>query len=284
MATGGVPRTRTALRELLRARGLHPSRLRGQRFLVDPNLVEAVVRSAGVGPRDCVLEVGTGSGILTERLAERAGCVVTCEIDARLQELARGVREWPDRVVFLRADVLEAKHRLSPEVMERWTAEARRRGLELQVVSSLPYAVATPFLANLLWEGWPAREAVVLVQREAAERFCARPGGGDYGPMAVAVALLAEARILRRVPPQVFWPSPRVESALLRLRPKDVDAARRLRAEGLPELLRRGFGHRRKTLRKVFPEGRLRRAGLDPGDRPGTVPPEAWLRLLHEPP
>jgi 16S rRNA (adenine1518-N6/adenine1519-N6)-dimethyltransferase len=285
MTTGGVPRTRTALRERLQAEGLHPSKLRGQHFLVDPNLVEAIVRSAEVGPEDCVLEVGTGSAILTDRLADRAGCVVTCEIDARLAEFARGLRSWPDRVVFLRADVLETKHRLNREVMERWREEGRRRGLEsLRVVSNLPYAVATPFLADLLWEGWPARDAVVLVQREAAERFCARPGSGAYGPMAVAVALLAEAEILRRVPPQVFWPAPRVESALLRLRLLDPPRARRLREAGLADLLRRGFGHRRKTLKKVFPEERLRRAGLDPGARAETVPPEAWLGLLREGP
>ena len=107
------------------------------------------------------------------------------------------------------------------------------------------------------------------------------PDTAAYGPMSVAVALLAEARILRRVPPQVFWPPPKVESAVLQLTPRDPARARELRAAGLQDLLRKGFAHRRKTLRKAFGAELLERAGLDPGARPAAVEPEGWVRLLH---
>jgi 16S rRNA (adenine1518-N6/adenine1519-N6)-dimethyltransferase len=281
-----VPTTKTGVQALLGAHGFHPTRLRGQHFLVDRNLIEAIVRDAGVGPSDCVLEIGTGTGILTDALASRAGRVVTCDLDARLQEIAKGLREWPETVVFLLEDVLEGKHRLNPAVIDRWRAEAGGAGgaLRLRVVSNLPYGVATPVLANLLWDGIPLLDAVVLVQRDAAERFVAKPGTGEYGPMAVAVGLLADAEILRHVPPQVFWPAPKVESALLRVRPRAPAEARKLRDLGLPSLLQDAFQQRRKTLRKRFGEARLVAAGIDPVARPEEVPPEAWARLLTVPP
>ncbi|MGH7162025.1 MAG: ribosomal RNA small subunit methyltransferase A, partial [Planctomycetota bacterium] len=143
-----------------------------------------------------------------------------------------------------------------------------------------PYSIATPFLANLLWEGLPVSDVVALVQLEAAERFLARPRTRQYGPMSVAVSLLARADLLRRVGPQVFWPVPKVESALVRVSPLDPSRARAWNAAGLPTLLRAGFRHRRKTLRKSFPESRLRAAGLDPSARPEEVPPDGWVRLL----
>jgi 16S rRNA (adenine1518-N6/adenine1519-N6)-dimethyltransferase len=281
-----VPITKTGIQALLGAHGFNPTKLRGQHFLVDRNLIDAIVRDADVGQEDCVLEVGTGTGILTDALAARAGRVVTCDLDRRLQEIARGLREWPPTVTFLLEDILAGKHKLNPAVMDRWRAEAGGAGgaLRLRVVSNLPYSVATPVLANLLWDGIPFRDAVVLVQREAAERFVAKPGTGDYGPMAIAVALLAEAEILRHVPPQVFWPAPKVESALLRLAPRAPATALALRDAGLPSLLQDAFQHRRKTLRKRFGEARLLAAGIEPGARPEEVPPVAWPRLLTVPP
>lgn len=277
-----VPRTKTAVRALLAAHGVHPRRLHGQHFLVDGNLIDAIVRTAEVGPQDCVLEVGTGTGILTDALADRAGAVVSCDIDARIQGVARGLRDWPATVLFLAEDVLAGKHRLNPVVFDAWAA--RGRGLSLRVVSNLPYGVATPFLANLLWEGVPLRDAVVLVQREAAERFTAVPRTPAYGPLAIAVGLLAEAEVLRRVGKGVFWPEPKVESCLLRIRPKDPARALELRRAGLPDLLKEAFAQRRKALGRRLGAERLRAAGIDPGARAEEVPPEAWVPLLTVPP
>jgi len=278
-----VPTTKTGVQALLGAHGLHPRRLRGQHFLVDRNLIEAIVRDAAVGEGDCVLEIGTGTGILTDALADRAGRVVTCDLDARLQGITRGLRAWPPTMVFLAADVLAGKHHLNPEVIGRWRTEAGS-GLRLRIVSNLPYAVATPVLANLLWDGVPFTDAVVLVQREAAERFVAHPGTPEYGPMAVAVSLFAEARVLRHVPPQVFWPVPKVESALLRVAPTAPDRARELRELGLEALLQEAFQQRRKTLRKRFGAEKLARAGIPETARPEEVAPDAWVRLLTVPP
>jgi len=275
-----VPRTKTALRALLGAHGLQPAKMRGQHFLVDPNLIDFIVRSSGVGPGDNVLEVGTGTAILTDALERSGAAVLSCDIDTRLHEIARDLREWPPRVRFVCADILESKHVLQPALLDAWlTAEGRPR-----VVSNLPYGVATPFLANLLWEGVEFADALVLVQKEAAERFVAPVNTAAYGPLAIAVGLFAQAEIVRAVGPQVFWPPPRVESALLRLRPTNPQRARDLRALGLEDLLREVFTQRRKTLGKRLGQQRLREAGIDPRARPQEVEPEAWVRLLTVPP
>jgi len=280
----GVPTTKTALRALLGAHGITPRRLRGQNFLVDRNLVAAILREARVQATDCVLEVGTGPGILTDGLARAAGCVVTCDVDAPLLAVAREARAWPPSVLFLAEDVLAGKHRLNPTVVGAWLGERDRRGLEaLRVVANLPYAVATPFLANLLWAGLPARDALVLVQREAADRFVARPGTAAYGPMAVAVALFCRARVVRDVGPRVFWPEPKVSSALLALEFRDPAGAAALRARGLERLLAEAFLHRRKMLRSRIPAERLARAGVPGTARPEEVAPEAWVALLPPP-
>jgi len=273
-----IPRTKTAVKALLAAEGIAPRKVRGQHFLVDGNLIDAIVRDAAVSKRDCVLEIGTGTGILTDALADRAGAVLTCDVDARLQEIARAQREWPASVRFLVADVLAGKHRLNPEVKDAWR-EACGTALRPRVVSNLPYAVATPFVANLLWEAVACEDAWLLVQKEAAERFLARPGTPEYGPISVAVHLLAKAEIVRPVGPRVFWPEPKVESALLRLVPGDPSRARSLEQVGLPAILREAFQWRRKMLRKRFDPEDLEAAGIDPGARPDAVPPEAWARL-----
>lgn len=241
------------------------------------------MRTADVGPGDCLLEVGTGTGILTDVLADRAGRVVTCDIDARLQEITRTLRPWPPSVVFLHADILAGKHALNPTVIDRWRAEAGSN-LRGRLVANLPYSVATPLLATLLWQGVEMHDAVVLIQKEVGERFVAAPGTAAYGPVSIAVQLLAEASVLRHVGPQVFWPAPKVSSVLLRLVPRAPARARELSAAGLPALLQQGFRWRRKTLRRAFPAARLEAAGIDPGARPQDVGPDRWVSLLTVPP
>ncbi len=276
-----VPRTRHAVQALLAAHGLGPRRMRGQNFLVDGNMIDAIVRDAGVEQRHAVLEIGTGTGILTDSLADRAGALVSCDIDPRLQELTRGLRAWPESVQFIGEDILRGKHALNQTILDAWCSS----GLTLKLVSNLPFNIATPVLANMLWSGLPIEEITVLVQREAAERFTATSGTSAYGPMAVAIGLLAtEARVVRDVPPQVFWPQPRVESALLRIVPGDPARALSLREAGLPDLLQRAFLHRRKMLRKTVGAEALEAAGIRPDARPEDVVPEAWLGLLTVPP
>lgn len=237
--------TLSRLRARLEELGIRPSRGMGQNFLVDPNFVQFLLREARVGPADRVLEVGPGPGVLTPALAQAAGRVLAVELDARLAELCREELAGAANVEVLVADVLEGKHHLNPAVLERLAAGDGAGPIRL--ISNLPYAVATPVVLNLLESGLPVGEGLVTVQKEIAERWCAHPGSAKYGAPSVLVQLLCIPETVRLVPPEVFWPAPRVRSAVVRLRPRPEahpDAGYRRTATWV----RAAFAQRRKAL------------------------------------
>lgn len=263
------------LRELLAARGLAPSRARGQNFLIDPALLAAIPRDAGVLPGERVLEVGPGAGALTERLLAAGGRVLAVELDHGLAELLRERLAAPladGRLTLLEGDVLAAAGRLHPEVEAWWAA-----GEAPRVVANLPYSISGPFLAALI--GRPLLGACLLLQRELAEKALA---GADGGPLGVRLALAFAGRLGRRVPAAVFWPAPRVESVFLHLAPRPDAPAPELDA-ALRELLREAFSQRRKRvlprLGRRFPAAAaaLAEGGAGSGARPEEVAPALWL-------
>jgi 16S rRNA (adenine1518-N6/adenine1519-N6)-dimethyltransferase len=291
----GFPRTTKALREALAERGVEPRKRHGQCFLTDAQAVDAIVRDAAVGPADAVVEVGTGTGLLTHVLCEAGASVESLDLDARIQEVAKSLREWPDRVRFVVADALEGKRSLSPALLDalaRARAEATARRGRALFVSNLPYHAATPIVLALLSLPAPPDEATVMVQREVADKWLAKPGEEGYGPPSIALALLAEGKTLRRFPPQVFWPAPTVESALVRLvprKPRGLEAG-----EELPfgAFLLALFSRRRKVLSTALRAARpaldadaagkaCAKAGAEPRARPEDVPPAALLALFR---
>jgi 16S rRNA (adenine1518-N6/adenine1519-N6)-dimethyltransferase len=266
-----VTLTRREAAELLAGAGLAPRRAFGQNFVVDPNTVRRIARLAGVGPDDHVVEIGAGLGSLTLALADTGAEVVAVEVDDGLVEVLRDVVGGRANVRVVHADArqLDWDATLGPGP---WT-----------LVANLPYNIATPLVADLL-DGVPAvTRMLVMVQREVAERWCARPRTPAYGAVSVKVAYWATARIVGDVPPTVFLPRPNVDSALVmierRPEPAVTDADRSL----LFELVRQGFGQRRKMLRRSL-SGRvtsddLQAAGVAPESRPEELDVEAWGRL-----
>jgi 16S rRNA (adenine1518-N6/adenine1519-N6)-dimethyltransferase len=294
------PRQTTAyLKKLFSQVGFTIDARRGQNFLVDLNLVDLAVRTAAIRPTDVVLEVGTGTGVLTERLAAAAARVVTCEIDPRLAQLARDRLVDRDTVTLVEGDALAAKHRLAPAVLEAVAAGlAATPAGRLLLVANLPYCVATPVVSNLLALPRPFDAAVVTVQREMAERMTATPGGGAYNALSVWVGAQCRGTIERILPPSVFWPRPKVESALVRL---DLEPGRRAAIgdlAGFHTFVRDVFCHRRKLLRGVLVRlaGGGRRSddaratvdavfaacGLGPEARAEEIPPDEFVRLFQE--
>ena len=168
-ATPPARQTTAYLKDLFKQVGFTIDARRGQNFLVDLNLLDLLERSAGVTPADAVLEVGSGTGALTERLARAAGRVVTVEIDPRLAQLARERVIECDNVHLVEGDVLAGKHRLAPDVPTA-IEEARAACPQgrLLLVANLPYCVATPVISNLLALPRPFDSATVTVQREMA--------------------------------------------------------------------------------------------------------------------
>ncbi len=245
--------TLSSIRRQLAQRGLRPNTGLGQHFLIDGNLLHLMVEKAGVGEGDLILEVGAGTGSLTQLLARRAGHVIAVELDARLLDMAQRALVRYDNVTVWQGDVLANKHTLAPELVrlveEHLKEYADRR---LKVVSDLPYKVATPVIVNLWESGLPVELMLVTVQRELAERLVARPGTKAYGALTVKVAVWAEAEVLRILLPAVFWPRPAVESAFVRLRRRSKPLLSAAEYPGFAALVDGLFRHRRKTVKRAL--------------------------------
>lgn len=255
----GQPRQTTAyLKQLFSEVGFTIDARRGQNFLVDLNLIDLLERSAAIQPADVVLEVGTGTGVLTERLSGAAARVVTCEIDPRLAQLARERLVDRQNVTLVEGDALASKHRFAPAMLDA-IAEARAASPSgrFLLVSNLPYCVATPVISNLLALPNPFDAAVVTVQREMAERLIASAGTSSYNALSVWLGAQSRGEIVRILPPAVFWPRPKIDSAIVRI---DLEPDRRAAISDLGRFhtfVRDVFCHRRKLLRGVL----LRMAG-----------------------
>lgn len=265
----GVTFGRRGATDLLARHGLVPKRSLGQNFVVDPNTVRRVARLAGVGPRDRVVEIGAGLGSLTLALAETGADVTAVEVDGSLvpvlEEVVAGTGA---RVVHGDALALDWGGLLGGG---RWV-----------LVANLPYNVATPLVLTVLDDVPAVERMLVMVQAEVAERLAARPGSAAYGIPSVKLAYWATAEVVGRVPPTVFLPRPRVDSALVRIerRPAPATAADPVR---LFTLVRAGFGQRRKMLRGslagLVDAAAFERAGVDPGARAEDLAVEDWGRL-----
>lgn len=247
--------------------GIRPRTKFGQNFLIDLNLLQVLFESAAVTRDDVVLEVGTGTGSLTARLAQAAAAVVTVEVDPAMFQLAEEELHRFDNVVMLRTDALKNKNRLNPEVMKAVHAQLDAApGRKLKLVANLPYSIATPILGNLLMEDRPPASMTATIQRELAERIVARPGGKDYGALAVWVQSQCRVEILRVLPPEVFWPRPNVSSAFVHITPDDGLRNRIPDRKFFHEFVRAMFLHRRKFLRSeliTVVKGRLDKPEVD---------------------
>ena len=233
--------------------GIHPDTRSGQNFLIDLNLVQILAREADLGPQDVVLEVGTGTGSLTGILAQSAAAVVTVELDYRLHQLAREELIDCNNVVMLRQDALKNKNRIDPVVLDavrkQLQVDPARR---LKLAANLPYNIATPILSNMLSTDIVPVSMTATIQKELAERITARPSTKDYSALSIWMQALCDCRILRLLPPSVFWPRPKVESAIVQVVPNPAKRARIPDVEFFHTFVRSLFFHRRKFLRSVL--------------------------------
>ena len=272
-----MAQTKSQIQSLLAAADTGPRHRFGQNFMIDGNLVRAVAAAGRVQAGDTVIEVGPGTGTLTEELlASPAGRVVAVEID---RDLARVLRErfaGTERFQLIEGDALAGKHELNAELAAAIVPGRTR------LVANLPYNIASPLVIELLRAG--VETLAFTVQKEVADRLRAT-GGEGYGPLSVMAQLLAEVEVLRTLPPQAFWPAPTIDSALVRMTRRD-----RLgdRAAAVGRFVQGVFSARRKTLRKAMdiagvPAERIVAAGgaFDLSARPETFPPEQVLRLFE---
>jgi 16S rRNA (adenine1518-N6/adenine1519-N6)-dimethyltransferase len=244
--------TLSYLQERFRQAGLSPQFRFGQNFLIDLNLIDLIVRTADLTTKDVVLEIGTGMGSLTSKMALYAGAVVTVEIDPMLAQLALQELAIFNNVTMVQRDALRNKNNLHDDVLNAVRAKmAEIPGSRFKLVANLPYNVATPIISNLLQVEPLVSKMVVTIQKELAERIAAQPRTKDYSALSIWIQSQCHAEIVREMSPAVFWPRPKVDSAILAITP---DAALRARIHDLEyfhQTVRALFFHRRKFLRSV---------------------------------
>lgn len=265
--------------------GFKPSRRLGQNLLLDENAARAIARDAQVGEGDFVLEVGPGCGFLSVHLAHAGTRLLAVEIDERLAPVAARFLEPYGAAEVLVADALAGKRALNPVVEERLPISG-----PWHLVSNLPYSVGGPILANLAARAHPPTSMTVLVQAEVAERLAARAGSREWGPLTVGVQLAYRAQVLRRVPPGLFWPRPKVDSAVIRFERLEDLAPAEERAR-TRELAGRLLQRRRQTVARVLrdvvedrgrAEAALAACGVDGGLRTGDLDLQALAALARE--
>lgn len=260
--------TRSEIADLLSRHGLAPTRHLGQHFLADANITRKIVALAELDGDSKVVEIGAGTGTLTRALAATGARVVAYEIDHGLRPVLEEVTAG-----------FEVDLRFADVTRVEFGSELEGEGWAM--VANLPYNVGTPVVLESIRSAHNIDRFVVMVQKEVALRFAAQRGDADYGLPSVVAGIYTDARVAFTVPPQVFLPPPRVESAVVVMRRRAAPE----RAERAVELARAGFGQRRKMLRRSLakvlkdPVDALVAAGIDPTDRAEDLTPGDYLRL-----
>ncbi len=267
----------------VKIKGSKPHKRLGQHFLTNPNIIGRIVRAAEIRTGDVVLEIGPGRGHLTHALLETGARVVAIEID---RELAVGLELESSEIPALK--VLQGDFLAHPP--EEWLERARLADVEYKVVANLPYYITSAILRHLLEARHQATLIVVTVQKEVAQEISARPNRMSL--LAVSVQFYGHPHILNIVPAGAFYPRPKVDSAIVRI---EVDRPSRfpgVDSHRFFEIVRAGFGVRRKQIHNALSRGlnlnaelvraRLVRAGIDPQRRAETLSLEEWRQVYEQ--
>jgi 16S rRNA (adenine1518-N6/adenine1519-N6)-dimethyltransferase len=262
---------------LLKRYGLHADKHLGQNFLEDAQALETITRAAGIEPDDTVLEIGPGLGSLTRYLAVSAKQVIAVELDSKLLSPLKTVLAPHKNIRLIQADILD----LSPsEIVDQ---------PDYLVVANIPYYITSAIIRHLLESERKPRRIVLTIQKEVADRICAKPG--DLSLLALSVQVYGQPRVTAHIPASAFFPAPSVDSAVLSIEiyPEPLIPAPMLGT--FFKLIKAGFSQKRKTLRNSLSAGlhiapaeteaRLRQAEIDPMRRAETLGIPEWERLTR---
>jgi len=306
-----VPQSLTSIKDLLATRGLAPKKSLGQNFLVDHNLIRKLVDVSGIQEGEIALEIGPGTGVLTDELLVRNIRVIACELDNGLHTLLQD-RLAPQiasgQLTLIHGDCLDGKRALNPELRNLLSTPSLRdenrktsaspsapRHLDtstpshpsipsFRLIANLPYGAATPLITNLLLDYPNCHGLFVTVQKEVADRLGAAPDTADYGPLSVIASATAHVEKIAKLPPECFWPRPDVTSAMIgiRRRPDPLTP----RAHDLADFIQSLFEQRRKQLGGILRDKFSVRdpfaypQGVTPKSRAENLSPQQLLALM----
>ena len=265
----------TEVRALLAQLDFHPSRVLGQNFLIDRNILNILLAAAELQPADAVVEVGPGLGVLTGALLERVAAVAAVEKDNRLAPYLRERFAGHPKLTLIHSDVLDCD------------LPALFPGPGRKLVANLPYAIAARLLVELTALPHPPALIVVTIQREVADRLAAQPSTKDYGLLSILLQRHYEIATVKHISPSCFWPPPEVQSSIAKLVRRPAPLGGPADEQALRDLLRHAFSRRRKTLARSLrdlvadPLPALAQAGIAPTARAEELPPEKWPALLR---
>lgn len=269
------------IKDIIRGTGFRFNKALGQNFISDTNLLEAIVSDSGVCGEDTVVEIGTGAGTLTRALAAKAKKVFSFEVDKNLQPVLELSLKGLDNVEVVFRDVLKMSDAQLEETV----------GGSFKVVANLPYYITTPLAMRFIESDLNVKSLTVMVQKEVADRFVAKPNTADYAAITLAIEMCGSATITRNVSRNMFYPSPNVDSAVVRI---DIDR-NKLKGENIAlisKLVRSAFAMRRKTLANNLSQGfcmsktdaaaKIEEAGFSPMVRGEALSLEDYIRLSRQ--
>jgi len=272
-----MPQSLTEIRTLLAAHDLHPKHRFGQNFLHDATKIERICELADLHPGETILEVGPGTGTLSLAMLERSIHLIAVEIDADLEPILREqLAPFADRANLLITDILDGKHTINPTVV------AALNNQPFKLVANLPYNVASPLLANLVADHPTFTAGLVMIQREVADRLTAPPGGKDFGPLGILIQSICHVKRVMTLPPGCFWPTPKVDSAVVQLIRRDTPLTNN--PAQLAAMLHRLFSKRRKQIGSILGRATQLPDGIDPTARPEQLTVEQLIKLAESVP
>jgi 16S rRNA (adenine1518-N6/adenine1519-N6)-dimethyltransferase len=255
--------TKRQIQQLLASAGVHPNKGLGQHFLIDLNLMRLLVDSANINNNDIVLEVGCGTGSLTEALIEKAGMVIAVELDRTLAEITKSRLANVQNIELINTDILENKNTLSHTVTNALESARKKYHGRILLVANLPYNIASPTMLNLVTGPITADAMYVTVQKEVADRMTAVPASSDYGILSIFLCATGAVKTIRVLKPTVFWPQPQVDSAMVSFVHDQAKLKRVENMEFFSQTVHLFMGHRRKTLMACSKLARGKLAKID---------------------
>ena len=281
-----MPHTKQQIQLLLSQADTTPHHKWGQNFLIDLNLMRLLVKTANLKGNETVLEVGHGTGSLTDLLAEKAGAVIAVDIDPTLSEIAQSQLSNHSNISMHCQDILANKSTIAPEVLTDIRQKRKQLNGPFYLIANLPYNIAAPLIINLLLSKDIPDAIFVTIQTEVAQRITAQPNTKAYGQLTILTQALGKTKLIRKLNAQSFWPPPKVSSSMISWqldteRQKSVVDINRLKK--LAELM---LGNRRKKIKTCLADepqllALLETAEIDPDARGETIDVQRFVELAN---